>query len=61
MRVKLDKTICIGCGLCEENVPEIFRTGEYTAELKTDEIDDELVQQVRETTEDCPAGAVTIS
>ena len=61
MRVKLDKNLCIGCGLCEENVPGVFRIGEYTAELKADEVDDELVQQVRETMEDCPAGAITIS
>jgi len=61
MKIELDTDLCAGCGLCEENVPEIFKTGEYTAELKTAEVDERLSQRVKETAEDCPADAITIS
>lgn len=61
MKIELDTNLCVGCGLCEENVPEIFKTGEYTAELKQSEADDSLSQRLKETAEDCPVDAITIS
>jgi ferredoxin len=60
MTIELDKTLCVGCGLCEENVPEIFKTGEYTAELKTSEAEESLSKRLKETAEDCPVDAITI-
>ncbi|MBI9107994.1 MAG: ferredoxin [Spirochaetales bacterium] len=60
MTVELDADLCAGCGLCEENVSEIFKTGEYTAELKKTEVEEKLAQRVRETAEDCPTAAITI-
>ena len=61
MKIKLDKDLCIGCGLCEENLPEIFSTGDYTAELKNEEAGEELRTRLEETVEDCPAEAISIS
>ena len=61
MTVNLDSDRCAGCGLCEENVPELFRMNGYTAELKKAEAEGEILERVRETAEDCPAEAITIS
>ena len=61
MHIKLDKQLCVGCGLCEELVPEIFKTGDYTAELKKNEAEGELLNRTLEAAEDCPADAITIS
>lgn len=61
MKIELDKDLCVGCGLCEENLPEIFKTGEYTAELKISEVDESFSDKLRETVEDCPVNAITIS
>jgi ferredoxin len=61
MTIKLNKELCVGCGLCEENNPEIFKTGNYTAELKKTEVSDELRKQIEEIIEDCPVGAISIS
>ena len=47
--------------MCEENLPEIFRVGDYTAELKKDEADEKLRSKIEEIIEDCPADAITIS
>lgn len=60
MKIELNKDLCIGCGLCEENLPEIFKTGNYTAELKKTEADEEYRKRLEETIEDCPAEAITI-
>ena len=60
MKVKLDKELCIGCGLCEENLPEIFITGDYTAELKKTDVPDEMREKLEETIEDCPTDAISI-
>ncbi len=60
MNVKIDKNLCIGCGLCEENVPELFSTGEFTAELKKTPLTKELLERAAEAAEDCPAEAITI-
>ena len=61
MTVKLDKELCIGCGLCEENLPEIFKTGDYTAELKKTDVPEHLEKELEDTIEDCPADAISIS
>ena len=61
MNIEIDKELCVGCGLCEENAPKVFKIGTYTAELRTNEIPGELESRIKETAEDCPANAITIS
>lgn len=61
MKIKLDRELCIGCGLCEENIPELFKTGDYTAELKKEEAGEEFRKRLEETAEDCPAEAIEVS
>ncbi len=61
MEIILDKKLCVGCGLCEENMPEIFEIGDYTAELKKSSVEEELRAKIAEIIEDCPADAITIS
>ena len=61
MKIKLEKELCVGCGLCEENVPELFSTGDYTADLKSEDVPERLEKAVLETIEDCPTDAISIS
>ena len=61
MKVELNRELCVGCGLCEENVPEVFKIGEFTAELRKTEIEEGLQAKVLETIEDCPTDAITIA
>ena len=60
MRIILDKKLCVGCGLCEENLDTLFRMNGRTAELITDEIPEELLEEVQNTIEDCPAEAISL-
>ena len=60
MRVKLDPDRCAGCGLCEEQVPEIFKMGKYNATAEQDQIPESLEQKVISVVSDCPAEAIEI-
>lgn len=61
MKIELDKNLCVGCGLCEENLPEVFKTGEYTAELKKNELSEDYRKKIEEIIEDCPTDAISTS
>jgi ferredoxin len=60
MRLILDKELCVGCGLCEENLDTLFRMNGQTAELIADEVPDALLEEVRNTIDDCPAEAISL-
>ena len=60
MKVILNKDLCVGCGLCEENIDSMFRMNGQTAELINDEVSEALLVEVRNTIEDCPAEAISL-
>ena len=61
MKASIIESRCVGCGLCEENIPELFYIGDYVALVKDIEIDEVLAQRVRQTALDCPAEAIEIT
>ncbi|MGI6259428.1 MAG: ferredoxin [Anaerolineaceae bacterium] len=61
MRVRVDEDLCIGCGVCEGIVPEVFRIEHlYAAEVMMDPITEDFEDLVRQATEGCPEGAITL-
>jgi len=60
MRVTLNQNLCIGCGLCEENVPSVFQMNGVTAELKVSAVPADLQDSVYDAAEDCPVEAISI-
>ena len=60
MRIKIDEDRCVGCGLCEENLPFLVEMGRHYAVPKLDEVPDEYVDAVIEAIGDCPAGALSL-
>lgn len=60
MRVKIDSDRCAGCGLCEEQVPEIFKMGKSNATAEQDQVPESLKQKVISVASDCPAEAIRI-
>ncbi|PWI06634.1 ferredoxin [Streptomyces sp. NWU339] len=60
MRV-IVKDICEGCGLCEANVPEVFRMeGDGTVLVMVDTVPERLEQDVRDAVDDCPTESIEV-
>lgn len=59
MKITLDQTACIGCGLCVQTSPENFSMNESTgtAKLLRDESSDDSVNDARE---GCPVGCIYV-
>lgn len=60
MMVDIVAERCVGCGLCEENHPDIFSMGKRIALVLSPRVPTEEVELVIETAEDCPADAILI-
>lgn len=61
MKAIVDKELCIGCGICEGIVPEVFSLqNEPYAEVLLDPIPEEFQDAVREAAEECSEAAITI-
>lgn len=60
MFVDVDTKRCVGCGLCEENHPDIFTMGKRTAKVISPIVPGDEADSVRETADDCPADAILI-
>lgn len=60
LRVRLNEQRCIGCGLCEENVPDIFTMGEFVASVRTQDVAYDLVDELAIAARDCPVNAITV-
>ncbi|MCR5346491.1 MAG: ferredoxin [Fretibacterium sp.] len=57
MKVSLDQTACIGCGLCVQISPEYFSLNEEagTAQVQRTEVEDD---SVREAQASCPVSCI---
>ncbi len=60
MCMKVDEDRCVGCGLCEENLPFLVEMGRHYAVLKLNEIPDDYIEAVQEAIGDCPTGALSL-
>jgi len=61
MKAKVDKTLCIGCGLCESICPKVFRMNdEGTAEATEGEIDPSCIDDAKDAKNQCPVEAIDI-
>lgn len=59
MRLVIDSQKCIGCGLCEESLPEIIEVGRFTARVTTDRVPEHLIAAAISVIEDCPTEAIS--
>lgn len=61
MKVIVDKDLCLGCGICEGLVPEVFSLeNEPFAEVLLDPIPEEFCESIHQAMEDCPEGAISV-
>ena len=60
MKVRIDESLCTGCGLCVDICPEVFEMPESVSIVKTPEVPEDLVDKVKEAAESCPVEAIII-
>ncbi len=62
MKVRIDKELCIDCGVCEALVPEVFSINdEGSTVVILEDVPEELQDAVREAAEECPTEAIIIT
>lgn len=60
MKVVIDPDLCTGCGLCVDTAPEIFELVEDIAQVKIENVPDDIEESVRQATDECPSQAILI-
>ncbi len=55
----IERSLCIGCGLCEDTCPEVFELGPDIIALVKDGADCEEADCCEEAIENCPVEAIS--
>jgi ferredoxin len=59
MKAIIDRSGCIGCGLCTEICPRVFRMGEDGLAEVYSEVDASDKECVKEACDSCPVSVIT--
>lgn len=61
MKASIDRSGCIGCGLCPSICPEVFQMADDgLAETKVDEVPTGVEETAKEAAENCPVSVITV-
>ena len=60
MKAMVDKSCCIGCGLCVNTCPEVFRMDDDGLAEAYADIDETTEQSAIEARDDCPVSVISI-
>ena len=61
MKAKIDRGGCIGCGLCADTCPEVFRmAGDDLAEVCREDVPEELEDKAAEARDNCPVSVISL-
>ena len=60
MIASVDPQICIGCTLCTQNCPEVFRMEGDKAVAYGNPVPEGLKEACRKAAEQCPVAAITV-
>lgn len=62
MKAKLDRSGCIGCGLCAQTCPEVFRMDDDgLAEVFCETVPKDAESSAVEAQEGCPVSVITVA
>ncbi|MCX6353563.1 MAG: ferredoxin [Candidatus Aureabacteria bacterium] len=60
MRAIVDEETCIGCGLCPQICPEVFRTEGDKAVVYADPVPDGFEESCKDAANQCPVNAISV-
>jgi ferredoxin len=60
MKAKVDKDLCIGCGLCVSTCPEVFKMEEDKAVIIGAAVPKSAEETCKKAAEDCPVTAIIV-
>ena len=60
MKVRIDADLCTGCGLCTDDVSDVFTMGDEVAEVIKADVPSDLEDAVRDAADSCPAEAIIV-
>lgn len=61
MKVNIDRSGCVSCGLCEDTCPEVFQMGDDgLAEAIVEIVPEELEEKAIEAQDGCPVSVITV-
>jgi ferredoxin len=61
MKVSIDADLCTGCGVCADDVPDIFAMSDDIAEVIQPDVPADLEDAVKEAAENCPGEAIIVT
>jgi len=60
MKAFIDEDTCIGCGLCPDLCPEVFKMQDDKAVVFTTPVPDNLQEKCRDAADQCPVSAILL-
>ncbi|MGI6720028.1 MAG: ferredoxin [Anaerovoracaceae bacterium] len=60
MKATIDRDGCIGCGVCADTCPEVFRMADDGLAEVYAEVTSETLASAREAEESCPVSVITV-
>jgi len=62
MKVEVDSSICTGCAVCRDLVPDVFEiTDDMVSKVKVSEVPAGLEDKVKEAVSSCPVNCISAS
>ncbi len=60
MKARVNPDVCIGCGLCAQTCPEVFKMEIDRAIVYVQVVPKDAESSCRQATDDCPVMAITV-